>query len=71
MLVRPEMVGLSPDESGDGVVTLREFRGHDVLYRVRLADGTDVWSQRPSNERVADGARVSVSLLGGPVSVFR
>ncbi|MBI5103564.1 MAG: ABC transporter ATP-binding protein [Solirubrobacterales bacterium] len=71
VLVRPELVQLAPDEGGDAVVTLREFRGHDVVYRVRLADGTDLWSQRPSNEAVPLGARVSVRLEGGPVAVFR
>jgi iron(III) transport system ATP-binding protein len=69
--VRPELVQLVPDEDGDCIVELREFRGHDVLYRVRLGDGTDLWSQRPSNEVVALGARVRVSLDGGPVAVFR
>jgi iron(III) transport system ATP-binding protein len=71
VLVRPELVQLSPDGASDAVVVLREFRGHDVLYRVRLGDGTDVLSQRPSNEIVPLGARVRVSLEGGPVAVFR
>jgi iron(III) transport system ATP-binding protein len=71
VLVRPELVQLATDDGGDAVVTLREFRGHDVLYRVRLADGTDLWSQRPSNEVVPLGSRVRVRLEGGPVAVFR
>jgi iron(III) transport system ATP-binding protein len=70
LLVRPEMVALNPDESGQGVIDLREFRGHDVRYRIRLADGTDLWSQRPSNEIVEAGAKVHVSLLGGSATVF-
>ena len=59
-LVRPELVLLEADPSGDGEVVEREFRGHDLLYRVRLHDGTVLRSQRPSNEAVPLGARVRV-----------
>ena len=60
VLVRPELLGLECDEYGDGRVVAREFRGHDVLYRVRLSDGTELVSQRPSTEDVPVGARVNV-----------
>jgi iron(III) transport system ATP-binding protein len=69
-LVRPELLRLSLDPGGAGQVVAREFRGHDVFYRVRLADGTDVCSQRPSNEVVPLGARVSVEAHPMPVPVF-
>jgi ABC-type sugar transport system ATPase subunit len=59
-LVRPELVLLEADPAGDAEVVEREFRGHDLLYRVRLPDGTVLRSQRPSNEAVALGARVRV-----------
>jgi hypothetical protein len=49
----------------------REFRGHDVFYRVRLADGTIVCSHRPSTEVVPLGARVSVQSHEGPVALFQ
>ena len=48
----------------------REFRGHDVFYRVDLGDGSSICSQRPSNEVVPLGARVRVALYDGPVKVF-
>jgi hypothetical protein len=48
----------------------REFRGHDVFYRVRLADGTEVVSQRPSTELVPPGSRVVVAPHREPVRVF-
>jgi hypothetical protein len=48
----------------------REFRGHDVFYRVRLADGTTLVSQRPSTEVVPLGARVSVETQREHVPVF-
>jgi iron(III) transport system ATP-binding protein len=60
VLVRPELLELRPDPLGDGEVVGREFRGHDVFYRVRLSDGTLLLSQRPSTEDVPLGARVAV-----------
>ena len=70
VLVRPELLELRPDPAGRGVVVNREFRGHDVFYRVRLDDGSEVCSQRPSTERVALGERVSVVPHAGRVAVF-
>jgi iron(III) transport system ATP-binding protein len=70
VLVRPELVALSIDEGGGGTVVGREFRGHDVFYRVDLGDGSTICSQRPSNEVVPLGARVRVELHDGPVKVF-
>ena len=69
VLVRPELVELSPDPAGPGRVVGRQFRGHDVFYRVML-DGLEVVSQRPSNEVVALGERVSVRLHQGRVAVL-
>ena len=69
VLLRPELLELVPDPGGTGVVVDREFRGHDVFYRVRLADGTVVCSQRPSNEHVPLGARVLVRPHAGRVTV--
>jgi iron(III) transport system ATP-binding protein len=71
VLVRPELLELLPNGVGDGEVVSREFRGHDVFYRVRLADGTTVFSHRPSTEVVPLGARVVVRRHTGPVAVFR
>ena len=70
VLIRPELVGLELDESGDGTVVGREFRGHDVFYRVELSDGSSICSQRPSNEVVPLGASVRVELHDGPVKAF-
>jgi iron(III) transport system ATP-binding protein len=70
VLVRPELVQLEPSDAGPGVVVAREFRGHDVFYRVLLDDGTRVASHRPSNELVALGDRVRLRLHDGPITVF-
>ena len=69
VLVRPELVDLAADPEGRGEVISREFRGHDVFYRV-LLDGVELVSQRPSNELVALGERVSVRLHEGRVTVL-
>ncbi len=71
VLLRPELVGLEPAaQDGDGEVVERTFLGHDVVYRVRLADGTTLASQRPSTEVVPLGARVRVRVHDGPVTTF-
>ncbi len=70
VLLRPELVQLACAPGGGGEVVAREFRGHDVMYRVRLTDGTLLWSQRPSNELVPLGSRVHVRVHAGPVPVF-
>ncbi|MEX2211282.1 MAG: ABC transporter ATP-binding protein [Gaiellaceae bacterium] len=70
VLIRPELLELRPDPEGSAEVVGREFRGHDVFYRVRLADGTVVVSQRPSTELVPNGSRVVVSPHREPVRVF-
>jgi iron(III) transport system ATP-binding protein len=68
-LIRPELLELAPDPAGAAEVVGREFRGHDVFYRVRL-DGLELVSQRPSNELVALGARVTVRPHAARVAVF-
>ena len=70
VLVRPEQIRLVPDAAGAGRVVLREFRGHDVFYRVLLDDGTCICSQRPSNEAVALGSRVRLVPQTTDVAVF-
>ena len=52
--MRPELVELLPDPAGSAEVVGREFRGHDVFYRVRL-DGLELLSHRPSTEAVPAG----------------
>ena len=69
VLVRPELVELALDPAGTGEVVAREFRGHDVFYRV-LLDGVELVSQRPSNEVVPLGSRVSVRVHEGRIPVL-
>ena len=69
VLIRPELLELEPDPRGDGEVVGREFRGHDVFYRVRVGESTLV-SQRPSTELVPLGARVALRPHERRVTVF-
>ena len=69
VVIRPELVGLEPSEEASNQVVERTFLGHDVVYRVRLADGSTLISQRPSSEPVELGARVRVHVHEGPVPV--
>jgi iron(III) transport system ATP-binding protein len=69
-LIRPELLELHPDPAGEAEVVGREFRGHDVFYRVRLSDGTMLVSQRPSTEIVPLGSRVAVQPHVSRVPVF-
>jgi iron(III) transport system ATP-binding protein len=70
VLIRPELLELAPDAGGTGQVVGREFRGHDVFYRVRLQDGTVLFSQRPSTEHVPLGAKVALRPHEGRVAIF-
>jgi iron(III) transport system ATP-binding protein len=69
VLVRPELLELEPDPAGAAEVVAREFRGHDVFYRV-LLDGVELVSHRPSTEVVPLGARVSIRLHDEYASVL-
>jgi iron(III) transport system ATP-binding protein len=70
VLIRPEQLTLRADPLGLATVTAREFRGHDVFYRLQLADGTTLVSQRPSTEDVPLGTRVSVRAQADRVPAF-
>ena len=63
VLLRPEQIELQADADGQARVVEREFRGHDVVYRVRI-DGLDLVSQRPSTEILEVGSAVSVRVHG-------
>jgi ABC-type Fe3+/spermidine/putrescine transport system ATPase subunit len=70
VLIRPELLELEPDPTGDAEVVAREFRGHDVFYRLRAGNGTTLVSQRPSTEVVPLGARVAVRLHEAEIPVY-
>jgi iron(III) transport system ATP-binding protein len=69
-LIRPELLELRPDPEGAAEVIGREFRGHDVFYRVRAGNGTTLVAHRPSTEVVPLGARVAVRLHEAEIPVY-
>ncbi len=58
VMVRPEDVGIIPDEDGDAVVTDRVFFGHDQLVTVALPGGTILRSRLGPSPSVEPGERV-------------
>jgi iron(III) transport system ATP-binding protein len=68
-LIRPELLELEVDPDGPAEIVGREFRGHDIVYRVRL-NGSTLVAQRPSTEAVPLGARVTIKPYRAPVPVF-
>jgi iron(III) transport system ATP-binding protein len=69
VIVRPELLELSHDPAGRAQVVGREFRGHDVVYRLEV-DGVELVSQRPSTESVDVGDRVRIRVLDEQVAVL-
>jgi iron(III) transport system ATP-binding protein len=58
--VRPEQLELRADVNGNAAVVAREFRGHDVLYRLRHEGGKTLLVQLPSLELYEVGDSVFV-----------
>ena len=58
--VRPEQLEFRPGREPNAEVLEREFRGHDVLYRLRHSAGRTLLVQLPSLELYEPGQRVFV-----------
>ena len=69
VLVRPELVSLELDPTGRARSSHASSVG-TTSSTASLLDGVELVSQRPSNEVVPLGARVSVHLHEGPVAVL-
>ncbi len=69
--VRPEQLELRHDGDGNATIADREFRGHDVLYRLRHETGGQILVQLPSVELYDVGERVRVRPGRGPVAPLR
>ena len=68
--VRPEQLDLRADHDGNAEIVAREFRGHDVLYRLRHEAGRVVLVQLPSLELHEVGARVFVRPAASAVTTL-
>lgn len=68
VLVRPELIDVRRADDGAATVIGREFRGHDVLYTLRMPSGNVVWAHRPSVHMASVGDRVRLTAQPGTVS---
>ena len=63
VLIHPDDLELIPDRDGNGVVVSREFRGDEVILKVRLDSGGAVRSRRRSFSTLPAGSRVRPSAV--------
>ncbi|MBJ7458883.1 MAG: ABC transporter ATP-binding protein [Thermoleophilaceae bacterium] len=66
--IRPEQLEVTADAEGGYEVVAREFYGHDIMYRVRTADGGTLVAQRPSVELCEVGDRVRIAPAPGSIA---
>ncbi|MBD0675052.1 ABC transporter ATP-binding protein [Streptomyces sp. CBMA156] len=73
VLVRPENAILAPDEDGPAIVVTASFLGAVTRLTVRLADGTEVKADLPTEAAATlpAGARAALTLPDRPVLVDR
>jgi hypothetical protein len=64
VLLRPEDLRLTA--GGDATVELTEFFGHDTMYLVRTASGTEIHVRAGAAPVHRRGDRVTVRYAGGP-----
>ncbi|HUG32794.1 MAG TPA: ABC transporter ATP-binding protein [Acidimicrobiia bacterium] len=62
VMVRPESVILSPNESGSAVVRQRQFFGHDQLVTVTLGEGQQIRARLGPTPYLEPGDQVSVAV---------
>jgi iron(III) transport system ATP-binding protein len=68
LMLRPELLKLQASESGEAIVTGREFYGHDQLLRLRLDSGTILHSRLDFGPRFHPGDRVEISVAAPAVA---
>lgn len=66
--IRPEQLEVRADPDGGFEIVEREFYGHDIMYRVRGANGNTLIAQRPSVELCEVGDRVAVVPAAGSIA---
>ncbi len=69
VLVRPEAMIVTPDESGDATVVVATFRGSSTRLRLLQSDGNEVLADIPSHRsaELTPGRRAAITLLDRPV----
>ncbi len=66
--LRPEQLEVTSNPTGGFEVVEREFYGHDIMYRIKAADGSTLIAQRPSLELCEVGERVDVVPAAGSIA---
>jgi iron(III) transport system ATP-binding protein len=69
VLVRPEMLHLTPDAEGSARVRWVEFYGHDQRVGIVLDEGTALVARAAAGQSFSQGARIRVK-VNVPVQVF-
>jgi ABC-type Fe3+/spermidine/putrescine transport system ATPase subunit len=69
VIIRPELIDVRTSATGPATVVSREFRGHDVLYTLRMPSGETVWAHRPSVHMANVGDRVELTAEPGPAAL--
>ncbi len=69
VLVRPEALTVTADDTGDAIITVGTFRGSTTRLRLQRDDGSELLADIPSHRatELAPGRRVTVTLLDRPV----
>jgi len=70
VMVRPDEISITPDESSDAVIIGKEFQGSENMYTILLASGNIVRSKQPSTLVYSLGLKVRVKALLRHVVVF-
>jgi iron(III) transport system ATP-binding protein len=75
VMIRPQDVELKPLSDGDDEsrarIVLRQFRGSEVVYTVRLPNGAEVRAQQSSLLPCPEGARVEIRLRAVPALFYK
>jgi iron(III) transport system ATP-binding protein len=71
LLLRPEMILISPVGSPNGEIIARRFFGHHQLLTVEIADGTRLEARVDGHSPLRPGDRVHASIIGPVLSFAR
>lgn len=70
VMIRPDDIGFTPDDQGEGAIIGREFLGSENLYTIRLRSGQMVRSSQPSMVIFRVGQKVTVQADLDHVIIF-
>jgi iron(III) transport system ATP-binding protein len=71
VLMRPDDIEPDADSPLRGRIVREAFKGAEILYTLRLQDGTEVLSLFPSHNRHQMGEEVGLSLTADHLVAFR